>query len=76
MYNLNMQNDDTMLYKQLFIFSTILFFALGLTLVLSYYKEDFKKAAQNAAAAANEAGKGFKVLMTEDLNQYLDEKKF
>lgn len=70
-----MGNDDTQLYKQLFIFSSIIFFVLSIAFVLKYYKGDFKKVAQSASAAANEAGKGFKELLTEDLSANIKKKK-
>lgn len=64
-------NEETLLYKQLFAFSSILFVALALSFVFAKNKTDLKDIKQKAAAAANATGEVFKQVMTEDLNANL-----
>ena len=63
--------EEVLLYKQLFIFSSILFVALALSFVFKYQRDKIGQVTQKAAAAANKAGQAFGDVMTEDLNANL-----
>ena len=63
-----MKSDDQMFFRQLMIFTLIIVVAVSLSFLANLYKQDLIKVGQKAAAAANENGKAFKTLMTEDLD--------
>jgi len=63
-----MNQSDSILLKQLAIFMAILAVSLGLTYLAHLYSDEIKAFAQNAAVAANESGKAFSEIMTEDLD--------
>ncbi len=63
-----MEQNETIFFKQVLIFSAIIFAAIGLSYAATYYKEDLKRLGLQAATAANESGKAFGALMTEDLD--------
>ncbi len=63
-----MKDNETILYKQLFIFSSIIFLTLALSYVINIYKDDLKLLTQSAAAAAQDSGRAFGSLMTEELD--------
>ncbi len=62
---------DDILMKQLFTFSTILFFALLASYLAQYYQTSFADIKQKAAVAANNAGEALSDVLTEDLNENL-----
>ncbi len=62
---------DDILMKQLFTFSTILFFALLISYLAQYYQTSFADIKQKAAVAANNAGEALSDVLTEDLNENL-----
>ena len=63
-----MEPKSTNFNSQLLIFFAIILSALALTFLASYFKDDLKKLGLKAAAAAQDSGKAFKDIMTEDLD--------
>ena len=63
-----MEQSETIFFKQVLIFSAIIFAAIGLSYAVNFYKDDIKAIGLKAAAAANESGKAFGEIMTEDLD--------
>jgi len=67
---MNEKKEDILL-KQLFTFSTILFFALLTSYFVQYYQTSITNIKQKAAVAAGHATEVFGDVLTEDLNKNL-----
>lgn len=59
---------DNTLLLQLFIFSSILFFALSFSFILKYYKAELSLLKKEFIATAKDAKDGFIFTLTEDLD--------